>query len=108
MTRSRIATTGPVKTTSTPRKILVMKKKKLTMLGAGSGFTISIAKELAVSPFFEGWEFCLMDIRMDNLKIMLEKIKPILDQAHRKLKITLTTSLEQALDGCDYVIRTIK
>lgn len=74
------------------------------MIGAGSGFTITIVKELAVLELFSGWEFCMMDISMDNMKVMQKKIQPILDQAPWKIKVTLTTSLQKALDNCDYVI----
>ncbi len=81
-----------------------MKKKKLTMIGAGSGFTISIVKELVTHELFDGWEFCLMDTSMDNIKLMLQKINPIFEQSPWKIKISLTSSLEEALDGCDYVI----
>lgn len=81
-----------------------MRKKKIAMIGAGSGFTITIAKELAAHDLFDGWEFCLMDVIADNTETMSGKIKPILDKAAWKIKLTATPSLAKALDGCDYAI----
>ena len=81
-----------------------MQKKKLAMVGAGSGFTISIAKELAAHEMFGGWEFCLMDINGVSLRYMEEKVKDILGSAAWKVKISTTTTLSEALDGCAYVI----
>lgn len=85
-------------------KGIKMRKKKLAMIGAGSGFTITIARELAVHDLFDGWEFYMMDTVEENLKSMAEKVKPILDEAPWNVKTVLTTSLAEALDGCDYVI----
>jgi alpha-galactosidase len=81
-----------------------MQKKKLAMIGAGSGFTISIAKELAAHKLFADWEFCMMDISEPNLRYMTEKVKDILAAAAWKLKMSATTSLSEALDGSSYVI----
>ncbi len=81
-----------------------MRKKKLAMIGAGSGFTISIAKELAAHELFGGWEFCLMDINESRLRPMEVKVKEILGAAAWKGKTSSTTDLSKALDGCAYVI----
>ena len=81
-----------------------MKRRKITMIGAGSGFTITIAKELVVHELFDGWEFCMMDISADNLRRMGEKVAPILEKIPGKIKTLQTTSLEEALDGSDYVV----
>ncbi|MEI6166918.1 MAG: hypothetical protein WCS52_06965 [bacterium] len=78
--------------------------KKISMIGAGSGFTISIAKELASHQLFDGWDFCMMDISADNLRLMEEKVGPILEMAPHKVRLLQTTSLSEALDGSDYVI----
>ena len=67
--------------------------KKLAMIGAGSGFTISIAKELAAHEMFGGWEFCLMDINEVNLRHMEEKVKAVLGDTAWKVKISTTTVL---------------
>ena len=81
-----------------------MQKKKLAMIGAGSGFTITIAKELAAHEMFGEWEFCLMDINEISLRYMEEKVRTILGAAAWKVKISTTTTLSEALDGCAYVI----
>ena len=81
-----------------------MWKKKLAMIGAGSGFTISIAKELVAHEMFSEWELCLMDIDEISLRYMEEKVKTIIGTAVWKVKISTTTTLSEALDGCAYVI----
>ncbi|MCF7855043.1 MAG: hypothetical protein K9N51_09620 [Candidatus Pacebacteria bacterium] len=81
-----------------------MKRRKLTMIGAGSGFTITIAKELAAHSLFSDWEFCMMDIRADHVQGMAGKIRPILDKASWSVTVTQTTDLGEALEGAHYVI----
>lgn len=44
-----------------------MKKLKITMMGAGSGFVPTIAKELLHDPVFADCEFMLMDVAADRL-----------------------------------------
>lgn len=74
------------------------------MIGAGSGFTIAIARELAAHALFADWQFCMMDIDGDNIDVMAGKIAPILERAGHPVSVTRTTSLAEALDGSDYVI----
>ena len=45
-----------------------MKKLKIAMLGAGSGFVMSVAKELIAHEIFNGSEFVLQDISRERLR----------------------------------------
>ena len=82
-----------------------MKKLKIAMLGAGSGFVMSIAKELLAHEIFNGCEFVLQDISAERLQIAEETVSGIF-KSNKKIKIaqTATTDRKKALDGCDYVI----
>lgn len=81
-----------------------MRQRTIAMIGAGSGFTLTIAKELAEHELFEGWEFRMMDIAESHLGYMAEKVGTILAGASRRVETRCTTSLSEALDGAAYVI----
>jgi len=82
-----------------------MKKLKISMLGAGSGFVMSVAKELIAHEIFNGSEFALQDVSTERLRAAEATVSGIL-KSNKKIKITLqaTTDREKALDGCGYVI----
>ena len=81
-----------------------MKRNAVAMIGAGSGFTISIAREMAAHALFDGWEFRMMDIEESHLRLMAEKVRTILDGASARVTTRCTTSLSEALDGATYVV----
>ena len=81
-----------------------MKKLKITMLGAGSGFVLTIAKELLHDPVFEDCEFMLMDIAEDRLSVAESSVKAIVSQGKNNVTVRTSTELRQALEGADYVI----
>ena len=63
-----------------------MKKLKIAMLGAGSGFVMSIAKELLAHEIFNGCEFVLQDISAERLQIAEETVSGIF-KSNKKIKI---------------------
>ncbi len=81
------------------------KKLKISMLGAGSGFVMSVAKELIEHEIFNGCEFVLQDVSPERLGVAEETVASIL-KSSKKIKVMLkaTTDRRIALDGCDYVI----
>ena len=82
-----------------------MKKElKLTMLGAGSGFVLTIAKELLTDPVFENAQFVLMDVSEDRLAVAEKSVAEVLADGKNRIRLSVTTSLDAALDGADYVI----
>ena len=82
-----------------------MKKNlKLTMLGAGSGFVLTIAKELLTDPVFENCAFTLMDTSEERLDVAEKAVAEILAKGKNPVTLSKTTRLEQALEGADYVI----
>ena len=81
-----------------------MSKVKISMLGAGSGFVINIANELAKSEVLQDSRFVLMDIDNKRLDRAAVEVKKIMAENNCDIEIETTTELKRALDGCDYVI----
>ena len=81
-----------------------MKKLKITMLGAGSGFVLTIATELLHDPVFADCEFMLMDVAKDRLAVAESSVKEVLAAGENKVTVKTATELRPALEGSDYVI----
>lgn len=81
-----------------------MKNLKISMLGAGSGFVLSIAKELLAYDICRESEFFIMDMDPARLKIGENAVREILSGGKHQIKLVATTDTKQALDGSDYVI----
>jgi len=81
-----------------------MKKLKLTMLGAGSGFVLTVAKELLHDPVFADCEFMLMDVADDRLAAAKSAVESIVAEGENKISVTTSTELRPALAGANYVI----
>ena len=81
-----------------------MKKLKISMIGAGSGFVISVASELNKYDVFKDSTFVMMDINESNLDLAKQTVAEKLGDNKNNVTVTTTTSLKEALDGCDYVI----
>ena len=81
-----------------------MKKLKVSMLGAGSGFVLSIAKELNSYDIFADCQFVMMDISQTNLDLAQKQVLELIGENVNNVTVTTTTSLSEALDGSDYVI----
>lgn len=80
------------------------KTLKVSMLGAGSGFVLSIAKELNSYDIFTDTHFVMMDINNANLELAKKKVIELIGDNPNNITVTTTTSMPEALDGCDYVI----
>ena len=80
-----------------------MKKLKITMLGAGSGFVLTIAKELLHDPVFADCEFMLMDVAEDRLAVAESSVKDVLAAGENKVTVKTAAELRPALEGADYV-----
>ena len=81
-----------------------MKKPKICMIGAGSGFVVSIARELANSRVLQDSTFALMDIDPQRLEKAEQEAEKILRGKNSTVKLETTRDYSAALDGCDYVI----
>ena len=74
------------------------------MLGAGSGFVLSVAKELVDQELFSDSEFVIMDPAADRLAAAETSVKELFKKARTAPKLTAVTEYEPALSGADYVI----
>ena len=77
---------------------------KVAMIGAGSGFVISVARELVLYPVFSGCTFTMMDVNPGRLAIAEREVKKILGQHKADIRVVTTTRHQPALEGADYVI----
>ena len=81
-----------------------MKKLKISMLGAGSFFVLTIAKELLKNPIFDGCTFMLMDLAQDRLDVAKKSVAELFTPGTNKINLETTTDMAKALDGADYVV----
>lgn len=81
-----------------------MRKIKISMLGAGSGFVVSVARELAASKVIGECVFALMDVDPKRLDRARGVVEGILGKSRTRVKLEVTESLEEAIAGSDHVI----
>lgn len=82
----------------------MQKELKITMLGAGSGFVLTIANELLTDPVFENCTFTLMDPSEERLAVAVKTVGEVLAKGKNHVNLSGTTSLDKALADADYVI----
>ncbi|MCE0483180.1 MAG: alpha-glucosidase/alpha-galactosidase [Methylacidiphilales bacterium] len=82
---------------------------KLTMMGAGSGFTPQLVKDLALTPGNMGGTIALVDIDKKRLMTMHQLLeKQIGFLGADNWKFTATTDRTKALPGSDYIVNCIE
>ena len=74
------------------------------MLGAGSGFVLSVAKELINQEIFADGEFVIMDPAADRLAAAEASVADLFKNAKTAPKLTAVDNYEAALTGADYVV----
>jgi len=78
---------------------------KLTMMGAGSGFTPTLVRDVLQIPGSQGGTIALVDIDTERLRTMHGLIQKVLDTSgHTNWKVESFTDRTQVLGGSDYVI----
>ncbi len=78
---------------------------KLTMMGAGSGFTPTLIRDVLQIPGSQGGTIALVDIDADRLRTMHGLIQKILDAwGKTEWSVESSTDRTQVLGGSDYVI----
>ena len=78
---------------------------KLTMMGAGSGFTPTLVRDVLQIPGSQGGTIALVDIDTERLRTMHGLIQKVLDTSgHTNWKVESSTDRAQVLGGSDYVI----
>ena len=78
---------------------------KMTMMGAGSGFTPTLVRDVLQIPGGQGGTIALVDIDAERLRTMHGLIQKVLDTSgHTHWKVESSTDRTQVLGGSDYVI----
>jgi len=87
-----------------PRKINV------TMMGAGSGFTNSVLRDVILIPGNIGGELRLVDIDGERLALSEKLMQKVLEEAGEAGKWTLRSSTDRTemLPGSDYIVNSIE
>jgi alpha-galactosidase len=87
-----------------PRRINV------TMMGAGSGFTNSVLKDVVLIPGSLGGELRLVDIDEDRLELSRQLMVKVLEAVGEADKWTIraSTDRKELLPGTDYIINSIE
>jgi alpha-galactosidase len=81
---------------------------KISFIGAGSvGFTTAVVKDITTYPALNTAEICLMDIDEYRLSKITECVERIKRDMESDIKITSTTSREEALTDADAVVVTV-
>ena len=82
---------------------------KLTMLGAGSGFTPRLVSDVVQIVGNEPGEICLVDIDGKRLGAMVKFIHILLDTLGKsEWKVTASTERRDVLKGTDYIVSCIE
>lgn len=80
---------------------------KITVIGAGSAvFSLTIIRDICLTPALSGCDVCLMDISPDRLDAAYTLCVRYADELNVPLAITRTLRREEALAGADFVINT--
>ena len=85
---------------------------KFTMLGAGSGFTVGLMRDLMLIPGFDGGEIALVDIDQKRLDITTGLIAALAERVNcernTKWSVVGATDRKKVLKGTDYIINCIE
>lgn len=85
---------------------------RITMLGAGSGFTAGLMRDVMLIPGLTGGELCLVDIdpkRLDITAGLIAALAERVNEEHNaKWSVLAATERKELLPGSDYVINCIE
>jgi alpha-galactosidase/6-phospho-beta-glucosidase family protein len=82
-------------------------KRKVVLLGAGSGYFHTVIGELVITPEIAESELVLFDIDQKRMEITYNYGKRLAAKANTGWKISKESNLEKALDGADFAISSI-
>ena len=79
-------------------------QRRITMIGAGSGFTVAIGRELVQSGQLRDCTFALTDPDAEALEASAARIRRLSAESGAALTVVAAPDLRAALDGADFVI----
>jgi len=81
---------------------------KVSLIGAGSHFTLGLLGDFFRVNDLWGSTFCLMDIDEKRLKVVESTVRAVVERRGKELKVEATTSLKEAVEGADFIICAIR
>lgn len=82
-------------------------KNKIVLIGAGSAvFSLSMIKDICLTPGLQGSTVCLVDINQERLDAAYNLCVRYAKELGMELDITKTTDREEGLVGAEYVVNT--
>ncbi|MBC8010237.1 MAG: alpha-glucosidase/alpha-galactosidase, partial [Burkholderiales bacterium] len=89
---------------------VVLRPIKLTMLGAGSGFTPRLLNDVLHIPGNQGGVIALVDIDLSRLRTMHKLIVKLVAKLgqEKKWKVVASPDRTQVLSGTDYIVNCIE
>jgi alpha-galactosidase len=82
---------------------------KIAMIGAGSiGFTRNLMRDILSVPEFRDTVFAMEDIDARNLEMVTQLCQRDIDANRLPARIISTLNQQEAIEGADYVISTIR
>jgi alpha-galactosidase len=84
-----------------------MSKRKLAIIGAGSGFTAGLVADLLISDIADEWEVGLVDIDERALEIAQGLVQRMVDFKQAPVTVQASTDRCDVLAGADAVVTTI-
>ena len=80
---------------------------KITIIGAGSGaFSLSLIRDICLTPNLEGSTVCFMDINEERLESSYALCQRYAGELGFKLNLEKTLDRRRSLDGADFVVNT--
>lgn len=86
------------------------RKLNITMIGAGSGFTNSILRDVVLIPESKGGELRLIDIDAERLELSRKLMIKVLEATGEadKWVVKASTDRKELLPGTDYIVNSIE
>ena len=82
---------------------------RIAMIGAGSvGFTRRLLMDILAVPEFRDTEFRFMDISEENLEMVANLCRKMIERDGLAAKVIATTNQREAIKDADYVISTVR
>lgn len=81
---------------------------RITMFGAGSGFTPTLTKDIMLSPVLEPGVIALVDVDAERLEIAHQLVELIARKIGSKWQIVASTDRTKVMAGSDYLVNTIE
>ena len=80
---------------------------KVTIVGAGSHFTRTLATDIILAPGLESGEFALVDTDPRRLELAHALVEKVIGMAGKDWTLRSSTDRREVMEGSDYLINTI-